>query len=93
MNRQAIAISLNDLDKMKEIINETLDDIKKTVGIKKEENTRVQFNIVNFQTVKGETREKVYCSDTWEFEDLIPESRKSSIQVRNVNGGKNERTS
>lgn len=75
MKRQAIAVGLKDLVFLKKRIMNEIKSIKK-LGVLKGDNIRVLLPIVNFPvTQKGEKGE-IYCADTWQFEDLIPKSRK-----------------
>ena len=67
MKRQALALSLNDMKKLEKLVNKELDDIRK-LGIECGSNIRVLFPIVNYPTKSG--KRTMYCSDTWEFEDL-----------------------
>jgi hypothetical protein len=75
MKRQAISISLDDLDKIKEQIENELLSIESLGILKKQDRKkiRVQFNIVNYSLINK--KKKTYMSDTWEFEVLRNESK------------------
>lgn len=76
MKRQAIGISLNDLEKLREEIVEELKDIQKLNITEKDNefNIKVLMPIINLETVKGDTGKAEYCSDTWQFEFMRKKS-------------------
>jgi hypothetical protein len=77
MKKQAISLSVNDLNKLKTML--TLEKREqKLLGIKITDETKFQLNIVNYPTQHG--KKIMYCSDTWKFESL---DKKEDEQINN----------
>lgn len=69
MKRQAISVTIEELEKMKEEIEESIKNLEE-IGIRMSDDEKrklkFQYNIINYPTKQG--RKTIYLSDTWEFE-------------------------
>lgn len=63
-----MTLNLEQLEVLKKSIEKDLKELEKTIPLTKKKKIGFSMSIVNYPTKCG--KKTIYCSDTWEFEEL-----------------------